>query len=159
MSVSVRFSFLFRKSRFVLFCIRFQTSRFSFASSLIERVIKDIFSTLMYVCVKRNICLNLCGWQIYWILFYWRNHRVVFSDSHFIATFIEGECYGNVGACPCTGQCSVAQLLCVRSHYYRRSHMYLLECNVCRGITAVVLSRCRSLYLTPCGSLWTPMAS
>jgi len=31
---------------------------------------KDIFSTLMYVCVKRNICLNLCGWQIYWILFF-----------------------------------------------------------------------------------------
>ena len=25
--------------------------------------------------------------------------------------------------------------------------MWLLECNVCGGITAVVLSRCRSLYL------------
>ena len=24
----------------------------------------------MYVCVKRNICLNLCGWQIYWILLF-----------------------------------------------------------------------------------------
>ena len=35
-----------------------------------------------------------------------------------------------------------------RSHYYRRSHMCVLECNVCGGITAVVLSRCRSLYLT-----------
>ena len=30
----------------------------------------DIFSTLMYVCVKRHICLNLCGWQIYWISFF-----------------------------------------------------------------------------------------
>ena len=30
---------------------------------------------------------------------------------------------------------------------YRRSNMCLLECNVCGGITAVVLSRCRSLYL------------
>ena len=67
---SVSFSFLFRKSRFVLSCIRSQKPRFSFASSLIERFIKDIFSTLMYVCVKRNIRLNLCGWQIYWILFY-----------------------------------------------------------------------------------------
>ena len=50
---------LFRKSRFVLFCIRFHKSGFSFASLLIKRVIKDIFSTLMYVCVKRNVCLNL----------------------------------------------------------------------------------------------------
>ena len=56
---SVSFSFLFRKSRFVLSCIRSQKPRFSFASSLIERFIKDIFSTLMYVCVKRNVCLNL----------------------------------------------------------------------------------------------------
>ena len=46
-----------------------------------------------------------------------------------------------------------------RSHQYRRSHICLLECNVCGGITAVVLSRCRSLYLTLCGSLWTSMAS
>ena len=33
--------------------------------------------------------------------------------------------------------------------------MCLLECTVCGGITAVVLSRSRSLYLTLCGSLWT----
>ena len=48
--------------------------------------------------------------------------------------------------------------VCHRSYQYRRSHMCLLECNVCGGITAVVLSRCRSLYLTLCGSLWTSMA-
>ena len=68
-----------------------------------------------------------------------------------------------------------------RSHQYRRSHVRLLGCNVCGGITAVgmyacggitavgmyvcggitaeVLSRCRSLYVTLCGSLWTSMAS
>ena len=67
---------------------------------------------LMYVCVKRNICLNLWLANILDFVFYCRNHHV-FSDSQFIATFIEGECYGNVGACPCTGQCSVALLLCV----------------------------------------------
>ena len=42
---------------------------------------------------------------------------------------------------------------------YRRSHMCQLECNACGGITAVVLSRCSSLYLTLRGSLWTSMAS
>ena len=40
-----------------------------------------------------------------------------------------------------------------RSHQYRRSHICLLEFNVWGGITAVVLSRCRSRYLTLCGSL------
>ena len=112
LSASVWFRFLFRKSRLVLFCIRFQKSRFSFASSLIERVMKDIFRALTYVCVKRNICLNI--WFAYLLDFvlYWRNHHV-FSDSLFIVTFIEGQCYGNVGSCPCTGQCSFALLLCV----------------------------------------------
>ena len=37
--------------------------------------------------------------------------------------------------------------------------MCLLKCNLCGGITAVVLSRCRSLYSTLCGSLWTPAYS
>ena len=46
-----------------------------------------------------------------------------------------------------------------RSHQYRRSHICPLECNVCGAITAVMLSRCRSLYFTLCGSLWTSMAS
>ena len=46
-----------------------------------------------------------------------------------------------------------------RSHQHRKSHMCLLECNVRGGITAVVLSRCRSLYVTLCGSLWTSIAS
>ena len=112
LSVSVWFSFLFRKPRFVLFCIRFQTSRFSFASSLIEES-SDILSTLLYVCVKRNICWNLWLVNILDFVFYWCNYHVVFPVSQFIATFYEGECYGNVGACPCTGQCSVALLLCV----------------------------------------------
>ena len=61
----IQFSFSEVKS--CLFCIRFQMSRFSFASALIERVIKDIYGTLMYICVKRNIGLNICGWQIYWL--------------------------------------------------------------------------------------------
>ena len=68
-SVSVWSSFSVSQVKICFVCIRFQKSRFSFASSLIERVIKGILSTLMYVCVKRIICLNLCGWQIYWILF------------------------------------------------------------------------------------------
>ena len=56
----------------------------------------------------------MVGTYIGLFFFFWRNHHVVFSDSQFIATFIEGECYGNVGACPCTGQCSLATaLVCI----------------------------------------------
>ena len=55
-----------------LFCyvFDFKGQSFSFASSLIERVIKNVFSALTNVCAELNICLNLCGWQIYWILFF-----------------------------------------------------------------------------------------
>ena len=82
---------------------------------IIEKVIKDICSTLMYVCVKRNtqyLFESLWLANILHFAFYWPNHVFV-SDSRCIATFIEGDYCGNVGACPCTGQCSVALLLCI----------------------------------------------
>ena len=54
---------------------------------------------------------------------------------------------------------SIVDLICVCWNVSYAEELLLLECNVCEGITAVVLSRCRSLYLTLCGSLWTSMAS
>ena len=81
---------MFRKSRFVLFFIRFHKSGFSFASSLIERVIKDIFSTLMYVCVKRNICLNLWLANILDLFFVDVIITLFFSDVQFIALSLRG---------------------------------------------------------------------
>ena len=54
---------------------------------------------------------------------------------------------------------SIVDLICVCWNVTYEEELLLLECNVCGGITVVVLSRCRILYLTLCGSLWTSMAS
>ena len=53
----------------------------------------------------------------------------------------------------------VVDLICFCRNVTYAEELPLLECNVCGGITDVVLSRYRSLYLTLCGSLWTSMAS
>ena len=53
----------------------------------------------------------------------------------------------------------VVDLICFCRNVTYAEELPLLECNVCGGITAVVLPRCGSLYLTLCGSLSTLMAS
>ena len=54
---------------------------------------------------------------------------------------------------------SIVDKICVCWNVTYAEELLMLERNVCAGITAVVLCRCRSLYLTICGSLWTSMAS
>ena len=89
LSVSVRFRFLFPKSRFVSFCIRFQKSRFSFASSRIEIAIKDIFSTLMYV---KRIFVWISLWlaNIFDFLFNWLIITLFFLNYNSLQLSLRG---------------------------------------------------------------------
>ena len=69
--------------------------------------IDPVLISIGFVPLKSDTCINIYNY-----------HRVIIILSFYVDDLlvIGGDiqlCYGNVGACPCTGQCSVVLLLCV----------------------------------------------
>ena len=121
----------------------------------------------MQVCVKRNICLNLCGWQIYWILFFIdviitffliHNSLQLSLRGSFMERLVHVHVLVNAQQhCSCEYR---------RAHQYRKSHMCPLEFklmrrNYCRSVISLQEPLPNSLWISLdlygiLAIVWTP---